>query len=175
VAAFGDALDAMLAVLPLYAELQQGETAHVAEHLAAGVPDQRVDVLLAAIPDRFPGFVPRFEELCAQLTLPPTVQHDDLHMSNVYARDGRVVILDWGDTVIAHPFASLLNALRTSPEAAPTLRDAYLDAWPDDRRAEFEAAYAVAAFARILSWERIGIAEPLERNIEWFQENIVNS
>ena len=36
--AFGDRLDAWLAVLPRYAELQQRESAHVEEHLAAGVP-----------------------------------------------------------------------------------------------------------------------------------------
>jgi hypothetical protein len=55
------------------------------------------------------------------------------------------------------------------------IRDAYLDAWPGDHREEFEAAYRVAAFARILSWERIGEPEPLARNVEWFLENIVSS
>src|SRR5207253_5495850 len=36
-----EGLEAWLRVLPLYAELQLGEAARAAEHLAAGVPDQR--------------------------------------------------------------------------------------------------------------------------------------
>src|SRR5207248_5954918 len=40
-----DGLDAWLLVLPRYAELQLGETGRAAEHLAAGVPDQRPERL----------------------------------------------------------------------------------------------------------------------------------
>jgi len=43
-----DGLEAWLRVLPLYAELQRGEAAHADEHLAAGVPDQRLETLPAA-------------------------------------------------------------------------------------------------------------------------------
>ena len=181
--AFGDLEKAWLVALPLYAELQQGEVEHVDEHLAAGAPDQRLQMLPAALErlgePRLDGFAGRLEELTEQLTLPPTVQHDDLHDANVFASDGRISIIDWGDAVIGHPFATLLVTLRTYDGDAGRLRDAYLDAWPRDVRAEADAALQVAALTRILSWKRIADAtgdptsyETLERNVEWFLDNV---
>lgn len=184
--ALGDRLDAWLVALPLYAELQQGELRYAAEHLAAGVPDQRVETL----PERFASFgggrlrsfAPQFDELCARLTLPPTVQHDDLHDANVFARDGRIRIIDWGDTVVGHPFATMLVTLRVNAEIADPLRDAYLEPWGREYRDELDAAYRVGAFTRILSWQRIADAtndpksrEMVEKNVEWFLENIASS
>lgn len=43
---------------------------------------------------------------------PETVQHNDLHMANVYAQGERVRVLDWGDSSISHPFASLIETFR---------------------------------------------------------------
>lgn len=128
-AAFGDQLDAWLAVLPLYAELQRGEALHVAEHLAGGVPDRRsarLPELFAELPvDELPltgedvarirAFAPRFAELCAGLDsagIPDSIQHDDLHAANVWARDGQVRILDWGDACVSHPFCTLADTFR---------------------------------------------------------------
>jgi hypothetical protein len=184
IAAFGDVLEAWLAALPLYAELQQRETTHAEEHLAAGVPDLRAHTL----PGRYEGwaereprlapFTSRFAELCASLTRPPSVQHDDLHESNLYARDGRLVFLDWGDTCIAHPFASLLIAFRYvtyyhDVSWLPQLRAAYLEPWGSGLDDELDAALQVAAFARLLQWERIGDTEPLQRNLRMFLETVV--
>src|SRR2546423_14207519 len=45
----GNPPEAWLEALPLYAELQRGETAHSDEHLAHGVPDLR----LARLPERY--------------------------------------------------------------------------------------------------------------------------
>ena len=108
-------------VARLVAELQQGEAVHAGEHVAAGVPDLR----LATLPARFQdlvdyapqaaGFEARFTELCAELAafgVPETIQHDDLHHFNVYERDGRLRILDWGDSSVAHPWFSLVATLR---------------------------------------------------------------
>lgn len=161
-------------LMPLYAELQQGESAHVDEHLAAGVPDQRVETLLPRF-DEFPEFASfrgRFVDALGQLTLPPTVQHDDLSSSNVFGRR----IIDWGDAVIGHPFASLLVPMRVHEEEADVIRDAYLAAWPRESHAQFEPAFQVAAFTRILSWQRIAPGDwAVEANIEWFLEHVVNS
>ena len=184
IASFHDALDAWLSALPLYAELQQGETAHASAHLAAGVPDLRAETLpdrYAAWAEREPRlapFAPRFAELCASLTRPPTVQHDDLHESNVYARDGRLLFLDWGDTCIAHPFATMLITFRYvahyhDASWLPRLRAAYLEPWGKGLDEELDAALQVAAFARMLQWERIGDTEPLERNLRTFLETVV--
>jgi hypothetical protein len=186
IAAFGDVLDAWLAALPRYAELQRGETTHAADHLAAGVPDLRVETLPAryeAWTEREPRlarFAPRFAELCASLTRPPSVQHDDLHESNLYARDGRLVFLDWGDTCIAHPFASMLIVFRyitysRDDSWLPQLRAAYLEPWGSGLEEELDAARQVAAFARLLQWERIGETEPLERNLRMLLETVVEA
>src|SRR5439155_8317073 len=101
----GNRPDTWLDALPRYAELQRGEAAHAADHLAHGVPDLRLaslparyaDFLGHELPvaaeeiDRLRTFAPRLAELCAELAahgVPETVQHDDLHMANVYAHDG---------------------------------------------------------------------------------------
>jgi hypothetical protein len=99
----GNPPEVWLTALPLYAELQRGESAHTHEHLSRHVPDLRLATLparyedllerdLPLVPDeigRLRGFAPRFAELCTELaahSVPETLQHDDLHMNNVYAR-----------------------------------------------------------------------------------------
>jgi len=126
---FGNPPETWLVVLPLYAELQRGEVAHTHDHLEHGVPDLRVatlparydDLLQRELPlgreeiDRLRAFAPHFAELCDELVahgVSGTVQHDDLHMSNVYARDEQLRVLDWGDSSISHPFASLVVTFR---------------------------------------------------------------
>lgn len=179
-AADGNPPEAWLDVLPLYAELQRGEAAHAAEHLEHGVPDLRVAGLPAAYeellahdlplePDerrRLVAFGPRFAELCAELAedgLPASVQHDDLHIGNVYFDRGRPKILDWGDASIAHPFFSLVVTFRFLEESTrmrpgdtwfARLRDAYLEPWGADLRDRFDLALRVGAVAHLFSWAR---------------------
>ena len=87
--------------------------------LAAGVPDHR----LAGLVDRYAELVqridvePRFvsatsyvRELVDELAsygVTETLQHDDLHDGQVFVKDGRNLIMDWGDAVISHPFFTL--------------------------------------------------------------------
>jgi Phosphotransferase enzyme family len=180
--AFGDVLEALLHALPLYAELQQGETPHADAHLAAGVPDLRPQTLPARYDDwatrepRLAPLAPRFAELCTALAgRPPTVQHDDLHTANIYGREGRIVFLDWGDTCIAHPFATMWITFRIvtyhhDTAWLPRLRAAYLEPWGRGLDDELDAALQVAAFARLLQWERIGEPEAVARNLEAFIE-----
>ena len=100
-----------------------------------------------------------------------TVDHQDLHPENVLATGPR--FYDWGDAVVAHPFASLLVALgglaRTlgvdpDDEVVRTARDAYLDVFADlAPHAELVAtsvtACRAAIVARALVWHRaIGTA-----------------
>ena len=177
VMAFGDHLDAWSTALPLYAELQRGEAAYVDEHTAGDVPDRRLATLprsyagllerdLPLEPDevaRLRGFEPRFAELCAELAaapVPETIQHDDLHAANVWARDGRLAFLDWGDACVSHPFASLVVTFRLLEEhyGVPAgdpwferLRDAYLEPWgePAVLRRLFDLGFRVGTFARV--------------------------
>jgi hypothetical protein len=118
----GNPPETWLVALPLYAELQRGEAEHMHDHLAHGVPDLRVeDLVRGDLPlesdeiRQLREFVSRFADLCDELSalgLPETVQHDDLHMANVYSQGQRLLLLDWGDASISHPFASLVETFR---------------------------------------------------------------
>jgi hypothetical protein len=178
--AIGNPPQAWLEALPRYAELQRGEAAHAHEHLAHGVPDLRTATLPARFeellrPDlpltpeergRLAGFAPRFAQLCGELAayqVPETVQHDDLHMANVYAQGARLRLLDWGDASISHPFVSLVVTFRFLEERsrlAPgdrwfaRLRDAYLEPWGGGLAGGFALALRVGAFAHNFAWVR---------------------
>jgi hypothetical protein len=176
----GNPPEAWLVASPLYAELQRGEVVHRHEHLAHGVPDLRVATLTMRYEDllqhelplerdeigRLRQFAPGFAELCGELSahdVPETVQHDDLHMANVYAHGERLRLLDWGDASISHPFASLvvtfrfLEELNQLPPADPwfaRLRDAYLEPWGRGLAGVFALAMCVGTFAHTFAWAR---------------------
>jgi hypothetical protein len=189
----GNPPEAWLVALPLYAELQRGEAAYAPEHLAHHVPDLRVATLPARYEDllqhdlplepdeivQLRRFAPRFAELCGELVahdVPETVQHDDLHMGNVYAHEERVRLLDWGDASISHPFASLVVTFRFLEEVnglLPTdpwfarLRDAYLEPWGEGVADTFELALRVGTFAHTFAWARQRAAMPEDARIDF--------
>jgi hypothetical protein len=194
---FGNPPEAWLAALPLYAELQRGEAAHMHDHLAHGVPDLRVSTLPARYEDllrhdlplerdeirRLREFAPRFAELCDELAaheLPETIQHDDLHMANLYVQGERLRVLDWGDASISHPFASLvvtfrfLEEITKLPSGDPwfvRLRDAYLEPWGCGLVGAFALAIRVGTFAHSIAWARQRDHLPEEARAEfdrWF-------
>jgi Phosphotransferase enzyme family len=180
IGAFGNPPEVWLVALPLYAELQRGEAAHTHEHLRHHVPDLKVATLPARYEDllrrdlplerdeirRLRAFATRFAELCGELAahgVPETVQHDDLHMANVYAQDERLRLLDWGDASISHPFASLVVTFRFLEEVTKLprgdpwfarLRDAYLEPWGAGLAGAFALAIRVGAFAHTFAWAR---------------------
>jgi hypothetical protein len=178
--ALGNPPEAWLRVLPLYAELQRGESSHAHDHLARGVPDLRVstwsarygDLLKRDLPlvgneiQRLREFAPRFSELCGELAaykVPETIQHDDLHMANVYKKGERLRLLDWGDSSISNPFASLvvtfrfleeINKLPPGDSWFPRLRDAYLEPWGSGFTPAFALAVRIGTFAHTFAWMR---------------------
>jgi hypothetical protein len=91
--------------------------------LAAGVPDLRLHRLadgyaeLVArldVEPRFRHAVSQVRDLVDELAayaVTETLQHDDLHDGQIFVKDGRNLILDWGDAVISHPFFTLSVAL----------------------------------------------------------------
>jgi len=180
-------------VLPEYARLQLEVAPHAGEFLALGTPDER----LAVLPDLFrellathpPGLtedelrqahdaVPRFEEMCLALAedgLAETIQHDDLHDGQVFVRDGRYLVFDWGDSCVSHPLLSLTVLLRSTawrlglepggPELR-RLRDAYLE--PFGRGPEIaDIAYWAGTIARAIAWKRM--VDP--RELEYLSES----
>ena len=176
----GNPPQAWLAALPLYAELQRGETKWAHDHLAHGVPDLRVQTLPARYPEllrpdlplgrddaeRLREFAPTFAQLCADLAdrgIEASIQHDDLHHNNLYLRDERPQILDWGDASISHPFASLVVTFRFLEQVNglppydgwfTTLRDAYLEPWGSGLTETFDLAMRVGRFAHAIAWIR---------------------
>jgi hypothetical protein len=168
------------AVLPLYAEVQRAQIPYAREHVEHGVPDLRAaalparydDFLTSPLPiradeiERLRAFAPRFLELCEELSThdtPDSIQHDDLHGANVYTENGRMRVLDWGDSAIAHPFSSLvvtfmfLENVNKVPSDDPwfaRLRDAYLEPWGSGLVDTFELAQRVGAVAHAIAWAR---------------------
>jgi len=176
----GNPPEAWLEALPSYAELQRGETAYALDHIDHGVPDLRMAVLPAGFErllaselplakddiNRLQEYAPRFAELCAglaELGIPESVQHDDLHMKNLYSDGGKFRVVDWGDSSIAHPFFSLVETFRFLEEfnhLAPDdpwfrrLRDAYLEPWGSGLAETFEIAMRAGSFANAIAWTR---------------------
>ncbi len=161
------ALDRRLAGLPAQYEALLGDTAA----LQIGRPDG----LTADEYARLVTFAPHFAARCAELAsygLPETLHHDDFHDGNIFVRDGRYALGDWGESCVAHPFFTLLVTLRSTayrigalgeegqrPEIL-RLRDAYLEPWsPYGSRADLlaacELARQVAMVARALTWYRV--------------------
>jgi Phosphotransferase enzyme family len=192
--ASGSALiDAMTQVMPQYGELQRRVTPHVEGLLALGISDMRAHVMPRRFEEalelvgararshterdtlqRVSGLRARFASWCGQLAAMPgqaSIDHNDLHPWNVFVEEGgprRVRFYDWGDSVVAHPFSSMLVGLGymhtqagvplESPELT-RLRDAYLDGFRDlaphrELVEALELACRVGKVARALTWER---------------------
>jgi hypothetical protein len=111
---------------------------------------------------RLQRFVAQFTRLCSNLGergISDTVQHDDLHAWNLYRRNSRWRVLDWGDASISHPFMSLVVTFRFLEEAnrlSPTdrwfarLRDAYLEPWGPGLEDTFTLAMQIGTLAHPL-------------------------
>lgn len=179
--------------LPGYAALQSASASRADELVARGVPDQRPELLPGLfaellddhealligaegglspeLHERLRAELPSYAQRCRRLAdigIPATVQHDDLHDGNVFAGEAGYRYFDWGDASVAHPFGTLLVTLRSIRHAAKAsaddarlarLRDAYLEAWTDryDRRTLVEAAdlaITLGPVSRSLSWRR---------------------
>ena len=114
------------------ADIARAMEPDVDELIAAGVPDLRLAVLpdryaavveAADVEQRFRDAVPRVREMAEELAsygVPETLQHDDLHDGQVFVRDDRQLILDWGDAVISHPFFTLSVTLEGSSRGGST-------------------------------------------------------
>ena len=134
--------------------------------------------------DRLRAFAPRFAELSDELVardVSETVQHDDLHMSNVYAQGEQLRVLDWGDSSISHPFVSLVVTFRFLEEVTKLppgdpwfarLRDAYLEPYGRGLEGAFALSMRVGAVAHAIAWLRQRDHLPAMERIEfdqWFR------
>jgi hypothetical protein len=181
------------AILPRYAEIQIALAPRIDELLALGVPDERlggladkVEALLenksALLLDEPDGLtsegreqlrsrLPELRALVGELEtfgIPETIQHDDFHDGQVFVRDGRYLLLDWGDSCVSHPFHTLTvtlraigwrHALEPGSETLLRLRDAYLEPYGAPSTAA-DLAYRTGTLGRALAWHRYVQARP---------------
>lgn len=171
-----------MAVLPLYAGLQLDLAGASDDLIALGAPDLR----LATLSSRYEGLLGELEgveevpepllrraraavahvaALCAELgayQIPETIQHDDLNDGQVYGRDGRYVVLDWGDACVSHPFFTMsvtlegviswgVDDIEDSVDTAP-FRDAYLAPFADALGSSMADLQAACVIATRLGW-----------------------
>ncbi|HUG29413.1 MAG TPA: phosphotransferase [Candidatus Limnocylindria bacterium] len=184
-----EVLPRWLEMLPRYAELQIGEAARTADHLAHGVPDLRLETLdqrfeelvatdLPMEPDELRAlraFAPRFSAACMELAARhpvSTLQHDDLHGRSVHDDRGTLRVLDWGDAGIGHPLFSMVRLDLSLGETKgapgrdrwfPRLRDAYLEPWgpsAPDLRGAFDLAQGLGRIVHTFTWLRHRTAMP---------------
>ena len=184
----GNPPETWLHALPSYAELQIGEVAYAGEHAGHGVPDLRMAALPAGyerlltseLPiakgdlNRLRDNAPRFTQLCAFMAdsgIQESIQHDDLHIANLYTDGSTLRVVDWGDSSIAHPFFSLVvtfwyleefNHLAPGDPWFHRLRDAYLEPWGTGLEETFEIAMRIGWFAHAIAWTRQRAALSLE-------------
>jgi hypothetical protein len=182
-------------ILADYAGLQRSVEQRADDMLALGVPDGRPETLpdtlgrivgddrwweLVGADDRAQADAarPRLRALAdwtaqaaAELAgsgAPLTIQHDDLHGSNVFMGPDGVRFFDWGDAVVAHPFGTMLATLGSVGRATSIdpegpglrrLRDAYLEAWTDALpraalREVLELALDLGRIGKAAAWAR---------------------
>ncbi len=70
--------------------------------------------------------LPGLEAWCLELAatgIPTTINHDDLHSNNVCVGPHGTRIIDWGDTGLSHPFATMLATLNSIAWHAELGRD----------------------------------------------------
>ncbi|WP_031038926.1 phosphotransferase [Streptomyces sp. NRRL F-5650] len=129
-----------------------------------GVLD-RLDDTPQASPERaaLRALRPRLTDWCAELDalgVPDSLDHADLHEGQVFhPAPGRFTFFDWGDAVVAHPFAGLAVPARRAaghhgPRVLPRLRDAYLEPWTDTGRTTVELRRAVSIAWRLSALNR---------------------
>jgi hypothetical protein len=187
-------------VLEGYADAQILLAPRAQEFLAAGVPDLNpaittdlatdLVVRLSAIPIEEGGLtddeadalrralrsVERGCERLEALGIGVSINHDDLHTSNICWGDDGFRIIDWGDTVIGHPFGTMLATVNSVAWHAKCERDdprieslvaTYLAQFSDfgtveELRPLVADARTVGCVSKALSYERSFTAADLE-------------
>jgi hypothetical protein len=184
-----DPVEGMVLVLPQYAQLQRELMPHVPSLLSAGVADMRAPIMLQRFDEAMAAVSRRARpqdkdvlakiaarrdvvggwcEQLAAASIPASLDHNDLHTKNVFVDGSQARFYDWGDSVVAHPFASMIVGLKgmtlmhgfaAGDPVMLRLRDAYLEAFSDlgprkELVEQMDLACRVGMIARTLVWER---------------------
>jgi thiamine kinase-like enzyme len=179
-------------VLPLYVELQKAMAERTTHLLALGVMDRRLTQLpemfenliadeIAMLLDqeesltseeyaRLKNYGSEFARMCEKLAsfgIPESIHHDDFHDANIFIQgDGRIILTDWGESAVTHPFFTLVVIMRSvdnsigtdfSPESEQ-VRDMYLQYWTsyapiNELRTIVKLAQRIGYINRALTWK----------------------
>ena len=176
-----------------YARLQQATVPLLDVLLSSGAHDRRLPVLerqldeLLADPDLAAGLPPddragwlasgpALHGLCrrlATLGVPDTLVHGDFHAGNVAVDDSELVVFDWTDACIAHPFLDLPTLIDfDAGDHADLLIDAYLGCWSDyaplDRLHEaYRIAEVLASLHQLVSYRSIRANTEVSLRATW--------
>ncbi len=150
--------------------------------LPAGDPRR----LAEDVAERLRLFLPtveRWSDQVAELDLPLTLNHNDLHSANVVATAADVPLrfFDFGDAVVTEPLGALFVPLAVSAAdlgAAPDdlrlrrIVDAGIEVWSDlvpvrALRAALPAALQLSRLARVESWRRCVASMTAEERAEF--------
>ena len=139
-------------------------------------PRRLDDAEAAAVADGLPRIAAAAERLAAS-GIPPSLQHNDLHLGNAFRRpDGAIAYIDLGDALWTHPLTSariplwiMRNRFGLGADGAELRRavDAYLEPWTDrwDRatlRDLLADADRISCLHRAESWRRLQADVPVE-------------
>ncbi|MEZ0579009.1 hypothetical protein [Nocardioides sp. MH1] len=159
----------LTALAPECATTYVGDAVGRLNALAADDPRRVPDDLARQLQELLPT-IERWSDQVADLDLPLTLNHNDLHDNNVVVggTDEPLRFFDLGDAVATEPLGALRIALDVSAramDAGPTdlrlrrIADAALEVWSDQApmralRAALPAALQLASVAKIESWRR---------------------
>ena len=185
-----DLVDAMTLALPQYAEIQRAMTGHTGDLIDLGLFDLRPEGLSDRYRKALLGFAPYLDALVdvgadirawsQRLSGSPvqaSIDHNDLHPWNILGVEAprrrsdaapTVMIYDWGDSVVAHPFGGaqlpifrVRGMVGLGPEHPDSrrMRDAYLEVFDDlgshaSLVEVFDAACRLAKASRAIIWDR---------------------
>jgi hypothetical protein len=187
-------MGALLTALPHYGQMQRDLARRAPDLVTLGVPDmrpadmpQRFDEALldarrhvdwdgseaeraavAAVAGRRETVAAWCEQLAAS-PVAPSLDHGDLHPRNILVGE-QVRFVDWGTSVVAHPFTSMLfplrfvqsrHGVRHDDPVVARARDAYLESFSDlaphaELVATLEAACRLGLVARAHLWASLG-------------------
>jgi len=108
--------------------------------------------------------------------LPFTVTHGDCHLGNVAVDGNHVVVYDWTDACVSHPFIDGVHLVRSAgDDHHDAIKAAYTAPWRESYGADIDRAWDLAKFGdrvfQAISYEAIYRAQ--EKSSRWEMAGVV--
>lgn len=174
----------VMPILGVYAKIQKAFTEEIQTLLDHGLMDWRSTALLEHYENLLmeseflKGIGLELEEIQAlvrargyfkerlraleHFDIPSTLEHGDFQDNNILIKEGDLVVSDWGDAVIAHPFFSLATFIKSAvrhhkidktPQILEAIENFYLDHWTDvTSKDELRKAYECVKIVSDIRW-----------------------